>query len=328
MRNLLSLVSTAFLSLSFGQPVLADTSAQALRVATDIPPVHSLVAQVMGDLGTVDLVMRPGASPHSYAMRPSEAAALAGADVVFWIGEPLTPWLGKSLSTLATDARVVELLDVAGTTTLAFREGVTFEHDEHDDEEVGAHNDDDHDSDDHEEEEHHDHHEGVDPHAWLDPENGKIWLDAIAAELGQLDPVNAAQYRQNAMTAKAELEGLIAGIHARLEPHSEARFVVFHDAYHYFENRFGVSALGAISLGDASDPSPSRIVQIRQAVVDANVSCVFAEPQFNTDLITAVTEGTQARTALIDPLGVGIETGAAHYKKTLSQITDSMVACF
>jgi zinc transport system substrate-binding protein len=192
-------------------------------VAVDISPVLSLVARVMQGLGVPDQIVRQGASPHGYALRPSEAGTLAGADAVFWIGPALAPWLEHSIDTLAPDAAVLRLPEVPGTTLLEFRQGAQFaahaDEDDHGDEELQDH-DHGHEHDygeDHGEDDDHDH-AGDDPHAWLDPENGKVWLDAIADALGRLDPENAATYTANACDGKSEIDAANVEIEAVLAP--------------------------------------------------------------------------------------------------------------
>jgi len=375
-----------------GTPALAEPV-----VVTDIPPVHSLVARVMQGIGEPTLILPPGASPHGYAMRPSEAAALSDADVVFWVGPELTPWLDRAIDTLGTNAKAVELLEAPGTVHLEFREGATFEahhhgdeehdghgHDEaghddhdHDDHGDGAHEHAEHDHDhdhedhaaheDHDEHEGHDHaehdhdgdedhaahddheghdhdeheghghdehadahghdHHGVDPHAWLDPENGKVWLTAIAETLAQADPDNADAYRANAADASGELDALTDTISGTLEPVRGKPFIVFHDAYHYFENRFDIEAAGAVSLSDASKPGPARVKEIRDTIVSLGAACVFAEPQFPPALITTLIEGTDAREATLDPLGTEIEPGPALYPALLTDLAANLSDC-
>ena len=176
----------------------AVAAAEVPSVAVDIPPVHSLVERVMGDLGTPQLVIQPGASPHGYAMRPSEAEALAQADVVFWVSDGLTPWLAKARQSLAPDAQQVELMESAGTQRLTYRQGATLEahdhdeHHEHEEHEGHGHHEG-HDGHEHEQHAGHDHHDhsGWDPHGWLDPVNAQAWLDAIATSLAELDPDTA-----------------------------------------------------------------------------------------------------------------------------------------
>jgi zinc transport system substrate-binding protein len=332
--------------------------AEVPQVATDIAPVHSLVAQVMGDLGEPALIVRPGASPHGYSMRPSEAAALESADLVVWIGEGLTPWLEGPVETLGEGAMVLELMSVEGTILHDYREGATFgahdhgdheghDHEGHDHEEAKGH-DHDHDHDkaakaeahDHDHKHDHDHekaethagdhaghdHSGADAHAWLDPANGRVWLGAIAAELSRLDPDNAATYAANAAQGQAALEALEAELTDALAPMAQIGFVVFHDAYQYFERRFGLSAAGAISLSDASAPSAGRIAELRAAVADMGATCVFAEPQFSSGLVDTVFADA-ATVGLLDPLGQDLEPGAGLYPQVLRNMAGAFSTC-
>ena len=192
-----------------------------------------------------------------------------------------------------------------------------------------------HDEDEHEEhaqDEEHDDHDGHDdhnhdPHAWLDPENARIWLDVIAADLAALDPENADVYATNAAMGKADLALLINDINTKLEGFRGTNFIVFHDSYQYFENRFNISAAGAISLGDASDPSPARIAEIRDKVVELGVTCAFTEPQFNAGLVQTVFQGTGAVTGVLDPLGSDLPLGADLYPQLLRNLAGNLVAC-
>ena len=293
-------------------------------VVTDIAPIHSLAAQVMGDLGSPTMIVEPGASPHGYALRPSQARALQGADLVFWVGHPLTPWLEDPLEQLAGQAAVIELLEVDGTIERTFRETAVFaskqgeeEHAEQESDDHAVHG-----------EEGHDHaHDATDPHAWLDPVNAKVWLGAMSEALAQADPDHAETYRMNAKTAQDDLDLRIGRIETELKPLSDRPFVVFHDAYQYFETRFGLAASGAISMSDATPPSPARIKGIQQEVREHGVVCVFSEPQFNPGLVATVFEGSDARTAVIDPLGTGLEAGPALYGALLDDLADQMEDC-
>lgn len=168
----------------------------------------------------------------------------------------------------------------------------------------------------------------MDPHGWLDPVNAKAWLDTIATTLAELDPEHAATYRQNAANGQADLDELIQRLDNQLDDARGVRFIVFHDAYQYFENRFAVPASGAISLGDASDPSPARIREIQTRVSDDNIQCVFREPQFNPALIDSVFEGTEVNTSIVmDPLGVDLDLGPGLYSQLLQRLADGMTDC-
>lgn len=338
------------------------------KVAIDIAPVHSLVARVMEGVGTPDLVIQPGASPHEYSLRPSEARALQDADLVFWIGPDLTPWLADTLETLASDAAVTELLEASGTVELAVRESVLFEAHDHDDHGEEGHDDhghgdeghddhaeDGHDEDghdDHSDEKHHDHseekhddhdghddhahqeaghdghdHGGHDPHAWLSPSNAMTWMNVIAGQLSAADPENAGAYFANAAAGRAEIETLVQEVNATLDPVRGGQFIVFHDAYQYFENDFDFPAAGAISISDASDPSPARIAEIQARIADEGVDCVLSEPQFNPGMVATVLDGTEAKTGVLDPLGSDLKPGPAMYPQLIRNLSLALSGC-
>lgn len=305
-------------------------------VAVDIAPVHSLVAHVMGTLGDPRLIISQGASPHGYSLRPSEAQALQDAELVFWVGAGLTPWLSETLSTLAPDATQLELLEVAGTMELPLREDALFEAhaheedggDDHEEEHEEEHEDGHEENDEHAADADDEHAHGKhDPHAWLDPSNAAIWLDTIAAELSKADPSNADTYLANALSGKAQLEQVKAEVESLLLPVRNRNFIVFHDAYQYFEMAFDFPASGAISLSDASKPGPARIQQIQDRVANASVTCVLAEPQFNPNLVATVLDGTDARSSSIDPLGSHLEAGPTLYTQLLRELARTLAEC-
>ena len=291
-------------------------SADVPQVTTDIPVTHSLVTRVMAGIGTPDLIVNRGASPHDYSLRPSNAASLEAADLVFWISSELTPWLEGALKTLAADAKVIELMDTKASTVLPFRDGATFETHSH------RHK---HDEDGHDEDEHAT--VNIDPHGWLDPDNGKTWLDVIATELSKIDPENTDIYFDNVSQGKTDIDAVISEIDATLATFRGTNFIVYHDAYQYFERRFDVLAAGSISMGDVSDPSPARIAEIRQTVEELDMTCVFSEPQFNPELVATVVDGTKARARVIDPLGTRLALGADFYLNLLRNIAQTMASC-
>ncbi len=286
-------------------------SADVPQVTTDIPVTHSLVTRVMAGIGTPDLIVNRGASPHDYSLRPSNAASLEAADLVFWISSELTPWLEGALKTLAADAKVIELMDTKASTVLPFRDGATFETHSH------RHK---HDEDEHAT-------VNIDPHGWLDPDNGKTWLDVIATELSKIDPENTDIYFDNVSQGKTDIDAVISEIDATLATFRGTNFIVYHDAYQYFERRFDVLAAGSISMGDVSDPSPARIAEIRQTVEELDMTCVFSEPQFNPELVATVVDGTKARARVIDPLGTRLALGADFYLNLLRNIAQTMASC-
>ena len=306
-------------------------SAEVPQVAVDIAPVHSLVTRVMDGVGAPNLVIQVGASPHEYSLRPSEAQALQDANLVFWIGSDLTPWLADAIQTLAPNASTTALLESEGTIELEFRESALFEahaHDDHDEDKHADHDDhDDHDEDKHADHDDHDDHGTHDPHAWLSPQNAKTWLNVIASKLSAADPKNAGIYFSNAATARTEIDALIAEVNLTLEPVRGMNFIVFHDAYQYFENDFDFPASGAISIGDASDPSPARIQEIQGRISNEGIDCVLAEPQFNPGLVATVMDGSEAKTGILDPLGAGLQPGAKLYPELIRNLSKALTNC-
>jgi len=273
------------------------------RVVTDIAPVHSLVVQVLGELGSAELLIKGNASPHDYAFRPSVAKALSKADVVVMVGPELTPWLNAPLKKLAPNAQVLSLLAQDGTHRLPARDDAEFAAHVHDATHVHA----------------------DDPHAWLDPLNAVVWIDAIQAALTQADQTNAAHYQRNASTAKASATVLHDQLLGKLASFNDQPFLVFHDSFQYYENRFNVKALGSIAASDASQPGPARVAHIRKLVRREAITCILGEPQFNTKLVRAV--APDAKLVTVDILGSKLELGAEFYTNLLLDITASVQDC-
>jgi zinc transport system substrate-binding protein len=341
-----------------GATALAMVSAlpaQALEVVVSIKPLHSLVAGVMGETGTPKLIVRGAASPHTYALRPSDAAALEAAELVFWIGPGLEAFLEKPLAALGGDAKSVEIAWQKAVTLLPLREGGPFEAHSHGDDEHGHgdhaghdHDDDDddhahgEDHDDHDHEEDHaadDHEHGTGPgqhthgpeefdmHLWLDPQNAAAVVGVIEAALAEADPANAAAYKANAEALRGRLAALSGEIDAELAPVKGKPFIVFHDAYQYFENRFGMPAAGSITVSPEVMPGAERLTQIRTRITETGAACVFAEPQFEPRLVQTLIEGTSAKAGVLDPEAGAIEEGPELYFTMMRGIADNLRAC-
>jgi zinc transport system substrate-binding protein len=289
--------------------------AEGLKIVTDIAPIGSLVDMVTNGLSKPEVLVSGAASPHGFALKPSQAAALQEADAVFWVSEQLTPWMEAPLEALASGAIAVELADSAPVLR-EFREEA--EHDDHEGhaeekaEEKHAH------------EEGHDH-SGIDPHLWLDPQNATAWLSVIAENLSALDPQNAEVYAQNAQTAAAALTALGAELKADLAPVSGRPFLVFHDAYQYFTEAYALTSVGSISLGDAAPTSAAHLSEIQHHVEETGATCAFSEPQFDPRLIAAVS--TSLKVAELDPLGTNQAPGPDLYSATLRAMAATIKDC-
>ena len=299
MRYIITFLLTA-------SPALAEVPS----VVTDIPPVHALVAQVMGDLGQPELLLAKGADEHDFQLRPSQAGAVAEAGLVVWIGPELTPWLESALETRAEGAAALVLLDAEGTVRREYG---------------GAHAGED--GHDHAEENGHDH-GAEDPHAWLDPDNAQVWLGLIAAELARLDPEHAATYQANATSAVAAVAVLDAEIAGLLGPVKGKPLVTYHDAFGYFGDHYGLDFAGSIALGDAASPGAARLAELRGMIEAGGVVCLFPEVQPDPALVEQLAEGTGARIGGgLDPVGSSLEPGPGAYAALMTGLAQVIADC-
>lgn len=299
----------AFASVLFSTPVWA-----APQVVASIQPIQSLVAGVMETVGEPGLLIPAGRSPHGFQLRPSEAAALQRADLVVWVGEDLETFLVKPLQSL-DEGRALELMSAPGVELLENRAGGVWE--EHQDEHAHGHDDDDG----------HDHGEH-DPHIWLSPANAKAIVAAVAGELSRIDPAHAAVYAGNAASLAARIGTMETELQDMLGPVRAKPFVVFHDAFQYFEQAFGLNGVGSISLTPDQPPSARRLAELRRTIAARGAVCAFGEPQSRTGLLDTVVEGTGVATGLLDPEGsAGLPTGAEGYLALMRGNAQSLVAC-
>jgi zinc transport system substrate-binding protein len=353
----------AALALSIGCSCGSALGAAEIDVVVSIKPVHSLVAGVMAGAGEPTLLVKGTGSEHSYSLRLSEARALDQAAVVFWVGETMETFLIKPLGALAGDARVVELWEAPGLTLLATREGGMWQGHEHGHDDTDAVADegghaaehenegeheaehaDEHDAehaDEHESEgEHAGEHQGAgehaeadhahgetDMHVWLDPGNAKVLTATIAAVLSEADPENASLYQANAARLSEQLDELDGSLEDKLATFADRPYVVFHDAYQYFEHRYGVNAVGAIAINPTLRPSAQRLAEIHERLEQLDAACVFAEPQFEPALVDTVIEGTNAKKGVLDPLGAALDTGPDQYFQLMNDLAESLVSC-
>ncbi|MGI9352288.1 MAG: zinc ABC transporter substrate-binding protein ZnuA [Rhizobiaceae bacterium] len=312
MKNILALIIASMCLAALP----ADNAYAELNVVTSIKPINSLVASVMKDVGKPKLIIEGAASPHDYALKPSQAAALENADLIFWVGHELERFLEKPLSTIGSDAKSVELIEIKDLIVFEFRANELAENEE------DPHHDDTH-SQEHDEH----HHEGRDPHVWLHPQNAKTLVSAIEKALANQDPANAEIYRANAQATQVRIDQLAEEVRTLLAPVRDKDYIVFHDAYQYFENHVGLAPVASITVSPEVLPGAARIRTIRQKVKSTNPACVFSEPQFEPRLIETIIEGTDVKSATLDPLGAEIPDGPELYGKLLRKLATSMKDC-
>ena len=320
--------------LSFMSYANADT-----KVIASIKPLHSLVSYVMDGVGTPDLLVDGSSSPHTFQLKPSHATMLQEADIVFWIGEDLESFLETPLESIAKNSRHIALIDADEIELLKFREKNIFDgHDDHDDhDEHDEHADehgDEHDEhgDEHDEhaDEHDDHHDGHahgehDIHFWLDPEIAKTIVKIVTRELSKIDPANASTYKSNSTKAMNEIDQLIRDTKSKIN--SNASYVVFHDAYQYFEKRFGVEVVGALTVNPEVLPGARQLSEIREVIEHENINCLFSEPQFNPSIAETIAKDTGIKAAVLDPLGAELNPGKDLYFDLIGNIASSFESC-
>jgi zinc transport system substrate-binding protein len=282
--------------------------AEAPAVVVSIKPIHALVAAVMQGVSTPALIVKGGASPHSYALTPSDAAAIQQAKIVFWIGEGMETFLHKVIDTLPQQARSVALADAAGVTRLPVREGGVW--DEHLEQSGEAHAD-----------------EPYDGHLWLDPVNAKAMTAVIVQELSAADPAHAAVYAANGEGLAGRLDVLDGEIAAALASVKDVPFIVFHDAFQYFDRRYGLAGVGSITVNPELPPGAKRLREIQAKIAARQARCVFREPNFAPSLVETVVADTEAKIGVLDPEGAGLEAGPDLYFGLMRNAAKSLREC-
>lgn len=282
----------------------APAAAEVPTVVASVRPVQTIAAAVMKGVGTPQVLLGNAASLHAHALKPSEARLLSQAKVVFWIGPSLEAFLAKPMSALAGQARVVSLINAPGLDVLPSRSGGVWEHEEapHDP-------------------------TLPDGHVWLSPPNAVAMANAMAEALAVADPANATEYWANAETFSREAMALDRDLHIRLAPVREKPFLVFHDAYHYFEARYRLAALGSVSVTPDQPPSARRLAAIRERLREAKAVCIFSEPQFEPRHVQMLVEGSGARTGVLDPEGTSLKDGPNLYFTLLRGLADELLRC-
>jgi len=315
-------IKTHLLILVFAVFSLISSANSEVKVVTSIKPIHSLVSYVMDGIGKPDLIVDGYNSPHSFSLKPSHAKMLENADLVIWIGEDLEAFLEKPLDTIAKKAKNIEVMDLKEIQKLEFREKNIFEnHDDHKEK-------DDHKGHDvhKEKDDHKGHAHGkYDPHVWLDPINAKVIIKEITKQLVLLDSKNSSAYKSNSKKALTDIDKLTQNIKKDLN--KDLRFVVFHDAYQYFEKRFGIQVLGALTVNTDVIPGAEQLSEIREVIEHEKVNCLFSEPQFNPAIIESIAKDTNVKIGILDPLGASLDKGKNLYFDLIKNISNSFKVC-
>jgi zinc transport system substrate-binding protein len=284
-------------------PARADSTP---RVVVSIAPLHSLLAAVMQGVARPELLVPAGASHHAYSLQPSDVRKLHVADLIVWVGKPLERFLTNTLTTLDPSTHKIAVAKLSKIALLPARQGGVWRAEDQRRQWRGH---------------------PIDPHLWLNPANARVIVEVFADRLATLDPANAERYAANAEQTLARLANLEANLVRRLEPIIESPYVVYHDAFHYFETRYSLAAVGSITNDPDSSPGARRILEIRDLLSTTGVRCVFSEPQFQPTLVRIVIEDTRARRGVLDSTGADLKPGPNLYFDLMNRLADSLVEC-
>lgn len=287
--------------------LIFSTNAISSEIVASIKPLHSLVSSVTQGTDSVSLLIKGSMSPHNFALKPSHAKLLNNAKIVFYIDNQFESALKKTVIGLPTRVRVVKVSSTKQLKLLPTRAGDNWEEDGHD--------------------HHHHDHGSNDFHFWLEPNNAIQIVKGIVRELSIVYPDNINLYKKNAKKIIKEIKSVDLSIKSILEPVKNKPFIVFHDAYQYFENKYGLNAVGSILLDPEIPPSPKRIIQIRAKIKTTNPTCVFKEPQFRAKIVNTVIEDTNVKVGILDPVGADLEEGPGMYTNLLKQIASNLKTC-
>jgi zinc transport system substrate-binding protein len=275
------------------------------RVVVSITPFYALVAAVMQTVGTPELLVKPGSSPHEYALRPSDMQKLINADVIFWGGPALETFLVKPLNNLPQTKTLIQFDKTSGLLLLPLRHSAAWDPDEHK----------------------HEHDSNKDMHFWLDPNNAIILTNAIIDSLIKIDPKHTPIYKKNGAQLKKHLKKLDRDITAELKTVKTIPYIVFHDAYQYFEHRYGLTGIGSITLNPEIPPSAKRLNTIRTTIEKSKAVCVFREPQFQPKLVDSIVEDLGVKTGELDPVGQAAQNNPTGYFTLLENLSHAMKQC-
>ena len=287
--------------------IFFSNNAISSEIVVSVKPLHSLVSAVAEGSHSVSLLIDGSMSPHNFALKPSHAKLLNNAKVVFYIDDQLESTLKKTVRGLPKDVKVVQVSKIKNLKLLSTRAGNNWEEDGHD---------------------HHDHgHGSYDVHFWLDPNNATQIIKGIIQELSKMYPENINIYKDNAKKAIKEIKKTDLVIKTMLDSVKDKPYIVFHDAYQYFEKAYGLNAIGSILIDPELPPSPRRIINIRSKIKSLKAHCVFREPQFKAEIINTVIEDTNVKVGLLDPLGAALKPGPNMYNNLLKDISENLKTC-
>ena len=291
-------------------------------VISTIQPINSLVSAVIGNTGKTISIIPAEQSPHDFKLKPSDVKVLQNSNIIFYVSNHLESSVTKVFKNLPKNIKLINLMEESGINHLAIRDNAAWErHDHHGDDH------DDHDKHGKKHDDHDDHEKEDDVHIWLSPDNAIKIVQKVNKVLSLYFPENSKIYNENTTKFIDKIRNLKMELIKELSPIKNKPYIVFHDAYQYFEKTFELNAVGSVALEGDIASSPKQISFIKDKIIKSKASCVFQEPQFDSKLVKIVVEGTNAKTGTLDPLGVNITGNKDFYLQLLTNMAKSLKEC-
>ncbi|PUB81269.1 MAG: zinc ABC transporter substrate-binding protein [gamma proteobacterium symbiont of Ctena orbiculata] len=294
---------------------LAGNAHGALNVVVSLKPVHSLLASLMLDVAEPRLLLDDSQSPHGMSLKPSQIRMLNEADLIVWVGASLEPALSHLLQRQSFEAPILSLLETPDLHLLPIRNrrewrshGHSHDHnDSHPDQAVIS--------------------AMLDNHIWLSPENAAAMVRHLTQKLIELDNAHSAAYRKNSRELLNRLNTFDNVIRTRLKPVANTPYIVFHDAYQYFEAHYGMHTVGTVNITPDQLSGARHIHRLRQTIEQRGARCLFTEPQFEPKLAHTLVEGLAVKIGELDPLGEQLPPGPDCYFSLMRGLADNLLNC-
>jgi zinc transport system substrate-binding protein len=287
--------------------LLIGSAHAEVKVLTSIKPLQLIAAAVQDGVAIPEVLLPPGASPHNYALRPSDVRKVQSIDLVYWIGPSMEGFLPRVLNGRTLPSVAVQ--DLPGLKLRHFAEDShshAEEADEHD----------------------HDHRPGsLDAHLWLSPVNARVIATKMAADLSAADPANAARYQSNLKAFDERLDALDLRLKARLAGIAGKPYFVFHEAFDYFEDAYGLKHAGVFSVAAEVQPGAQHVAAMRTRLQEVGKTCVFSEPPLRPRLAETLVAGLPVKLAELDALGGYTPATAQGYEQVLEKLGNDLAGC-
>ncbi|MCG7990987.1 MAG: zinc ABC transporter substrate-binding protein [Candidatus Thiodiazotropha lotti] len=292
--------------------LFCGSGSAAPKVVVSILPIHSLVSGLMSGIGEPYLLLKGNQSPHTMTLKPSDVRAISQADLLVWVGESLESPLNRVIDNHSGSESIISLLTIPNLHLLPVRHDLDWSRHGHSEHHEEAHSDDEME---------------WDNHIWLSPENARTIVQYLAQVLIRLDTDHTAEYRTNLQKLLQRIDRDEMAFHATISAVKDRPFIVFHDAYHYLEDHFGLNAVGSVSISPERQSGAKHIHKLQQKIRRLEAICVFSEPQFQPKLVDTLTSGTEANAGILDPLGMALTPGPEAYFQLLNGLADNLATC-